>query len=130
MSSSDPESCSSTEDKTNNWSSKSSRMVLYDPVSDALKTDWLTEDDSNFSLSFYLLKLTNFLENSSVKVQLPRWRNSVDIYIDDVFVATIKLDRLGTKVNWQRRFRHKHPFLYMKDLEPKEEGRPSILARL
>lgn len=132
MSSSEPESNAPSQDKTNSWDSKSSRVVLYDPFNHGLKTDWLTQDEGNFPFSFPLPELANFLENSSVRIQLPRWRNSVDIYIDQTakvgFVATVKLTRLGKRTNWQRRLRYKHTYLYMKGLGSEEEAYPSATS--
>ena len=134
MSSSDPESCSSAQNKTHSWDSKSSRVVLYDPFNHGLTTDWLTTDDRNFPLLSHLLKVANFLEKSSLAIQLPRWRNRVDIYIDQEaksrFVATVKLNRLGRKANWQRRLWRKYTMLYMKGFKPEEEARPSTSSTL
>ena len=69
--------------------------------------------------------LTAFSEHSARKIQLPLWRNRVDIYMDEKaksgFIASVNLDRLGAKTNWQRRFRHKYTELYVKELKPGQD---------
>lgn len=71
-------------------------------------------------------------KTDSIKVHLPRWRNRVDIYIDEEarseFVATVKLDRLGRKRNWQRRLGHNYTTLYVKGLRPEEPRTSSSSA--
>lgn len=112
----------SSQNGTKSWENKLSRVVMYDPSSHGLTMGDLTKEDRNFHFSLRLPKLANFLEQSSLAVQLPRWRNRVDIYTDEKarsgFVATVKLDRLGSKTNWQRRLRHKYTTLYVKGSKP------------
>lgn len=75
---------------------------------------------------------SDLLGTDSFKVHLPWWRNRVDIYMDEEakseFVATIKLDRLGRRTNWQRRLRHNYTTLYVKGFKPEEPRSLSISA--
>ena len=68
-------------------------------------------------------------DGDSFPVDLPRWRNRVDIYVDPEnrsgFVATVQLDRLGPAKNWQRRLGHKYRILHVKGLKPGTVSRTS-----
>jgi len=61
-------------------------------------------------------------ETNSFEVQLPRWRNHVDVFKDMEselgFVATLRLDRIGMKKNWQRRLGYNYKVLYVKGKKP------------
>ena len=65
----------------------------------------------------------------SFPIDLPRWRNRVDIYVcpedRSGFVATVQLDRLGPAKNLQRRFGHKYRVLHVKGLKPGIASRAS-----
>ena len=65
----------------------------------------------------------------SFPIDLPRWRNRVDIYVcpenRSGFVATVQLDRLGPAKNLQRRFGHKYRVLHVKGLKPGTASRTS-----
>ncbi len=58
----------------------------------------------------------------SFQVDLPWWRNRVDIYVDPKtktgFVATVQLNRLGKIKNWQRHIGHNYTVLHVKGLKP------------
>ena len=57
-------------------------------------------------------------ESNAFEIDLPRWRNRVHVYADmkkqEGYAATIKLDRLGLKRNWQRRLGLNYHVLYVK----------------
>ena len=67
---------------------------------------------------------------NSFQVDLPWWRNRVDIYVDPKnktgFVATVQLDRLGKIKNWQRRIGHNYTVLHVKGLKPDTPSRTSL----
>jgi len=97
---------------------------VYDPSSHKLSTDYLSKLDSQL-LNFYslaVLWLILTIASDNFEVHLPWWRNSVDIYVDSVartgFVATVRLDKLGPKKNWQRRLRQNYTVLRVKGLKP------------
>ncbi|CAF9942097.1 MAG: hypothetical protein HETSPECPRED_005084 [Heterodermia speciosa] len=96
--------------RTNSWEKNPSKAFVYDPSSHKLSTDYLSTLD----------KTENF------EIDLPWWRNTVDIYVDSVartgFVATVRLDKLSTKKNWQRRLRQNYTVLRVKGLKPGEKG--------
>ena len=81
-------------------------MVIFFPCFSSTDSNWIGKSDS-------------------FQVHLPWWRNRVNIYVDEEartgFVATVKLDRLGPKTNWQRRLRHNYTTLYVKGLKPEDE---------
>lgn len=123
-----------TQNKTNGRASKSPRVIIYDPLNHTLGLERLTEDESKFLCSSHLPKFANFLEKTSVAVQLSRWRNDVNVFLDQEsrsgFVAIVKLNRLGPKITWQRRLQNKYTTLYMKGLKPDDEAEASTSRRL
>ncbi|CAD6587514.1 MAG: hypothetical protein ASARMPREDX12_002917 [Alectoria sarmentosa] len=61
-------------------------------------------------------------ESNSFEIQLPRWRNRVHVYADMEeqrgYAATLRLDRLGLKKNWQRRLGINYRVLHVKGKKP------------
>ena len=58
-------------------------------------------------------------KTNSFEVQLPRWRNQMDVYIDmeerKGYIASIRLGRrLGVKGNWQRHLGMNYQVLFVK----------------
>lgn len=81
------------------------------------------------ALSIYQSLLMFLQEKTFLSMKLPRWRNRVNIYVDPKkqsgLVASVKLNRLGTRTTWRRRLGHKYNVLYVKGLTREEENRPS-----
>ena len=61
-------------------------------------------------------------KTNSFEVQLPRWRNRVDVYTDmeerTGYTATLRLNRLGLKKNWQRHLGMNYQVLFVKGDKP------------
>lgn len=57
-------------------------------------------------------------ESDAFEIDLPRWRNRVEVYADMKnhwgYAATLRLDRLGLKKNWQRRLGLNYNVLHVK----------------
>ena len=68
-------------------------------------------------------------KHDSFQVDLPWWRNRVDIYVDPKtktgFVATVQLNKLGKIKNWQRHMGHNYTVLHVKGLKPDTPSRTS-----
>lgn len=132
------ETSRSTGSRTNSWDkTHSSKAFVYDPLNHKLSTEKLSTLDSQSPHSLNLVfhgiskcELTISTEIDNFEVRLPRWRNSIDIYVDAAsrsgFVATVRLDKLGPKKNWQRRLRRNYTVLRVKGARP--EGKQSRLS--
>lgn len=62
-------------------------------------------------------------ENNSFEMPLPKWRNRVDVYMDQKartgYIATLHLNYcLGVWRNWQRRFGWDYQVLFVKGAKP------------
>lgn len=61
-------------------------------------------------------------ESNSFEISLPRWRNRVHVYIDmeaqEGYTATLRLDRVGMKKNWQRHLGVNYQVLWVKGRKP------------
>ncbi|KAL2058178.1 hypothetical protein ABVK25_001796 [Lepraria finkii] len=92
----------------------STKAIVYDPSSHQLETEYCKDLNSKYA---------------SFQVDLPWWRNRVDIYVDPRtktgFVATVQLNRLGSIKNWQRRFGHNYTVLLVKGSKPSAPSRTS-----
>ena len=66
--------------------------------------------------------MSSIEESNSFEIQLPRWRNRVHVYADMEeqrgYAATLRLDRLGLKKNWQRRLGINYRVLHVKGKKP------------
>ena len=109
--------------RTNSWEKNPLKAIIYDPSSHSLSTEYLSTLDSQFCQVTTLFPQLNFqTETDNFEVHLPWWRNTVDIYVDAAarsgFVATVRLDKLGAKKNWQRRLKHNYTVLRVKGPKP------------
>ena len=62
-------------------------------------------------------------QHASFQVHLPRWRNRVDIYLDEKkktgLVTSIDLGQIGVKRNLKRRLGYNYRVLHVKGVKPK-----------
>lgn len=119
------ERCSSGS-RTDSWEKSPLKAIVYDPSSHKLSTDYLSTLDSQSPKNCRSCsQLTFNIETDNFEVHLPWWRNTVDIYVDaearSGFVATVRLDKLGPKKNWQRRLRHNYTILRVKGPKPEKK---------
>lgn len=116
--------------RTNSWDKAPVKAIVYDPTSRRLSTDYLSTLESQSDDSNAHSQLTRKTESDNFQVHLPWWRNSVDIYVDaearSGFVATVRLDKLGLKKNWQRRLRQNYTVLRVKG--PKPNGNEETMS--
>lgn len=114
--------------RTPSWENKSLKAIVYDPESHDISTERLSilESTSPNHVPAIATHTKSLVESDNRPVYLPRWRNSVDIYLNaesrSAFVATIRLDKqLSPSQNWQRRLRRNYKVLYVKGLKPEQE---------
>ena len=106
------------------------QKIIYDPSLDTFETvDSGNLNGESWSVSAHENAANFIADCDSFTVDLPRWRNRVDIYVGSEnrsgFVATVQLDRLGQAKNWQRRLSHKYRILHVKGLKPGTVSRTS-----
>ena len=107
----------------------STKAIIYDPSSHQLKTEDCKDLNSGWSYRSTDMSSNSPGKYASFQVDLPWWRNRVDIYVDPItktgFVATVQLNRLGKIKNWQRRFGHNYTVLLVKGSKPSTPSRTS-----
>ena len=118
---------SSQEGRSRSFDRKVQYVIVYDPSEHALSTEPLSDPERTLPLLSKMgARLTPTGTTGIFQVRLPSWRNRVDIYLDEEakqgLVATVQLDRLGLKNNWQRRLRHNYTSLYVRGAKPRSKN--------
>ena len=107
---------------TGSSDNKQARVIVWDPLNHHLSFEMQETLDSKFKTSPDQSRLTTTEEDASFKVHLPRWRNRVDIYLDEEnkagFVTSIDLSKLGVGKNLKRRLRYSYTVLHVKGANP------------
>ena len=105
------------------------QAIVYDPSKDKFTTVERENLNSKWEEPGSRNAANFSADCDSFPVHLPLWRNKVDIYIYPEkragFVATVQLDRLGARKNWQRRLRQNYMVLHVKGLKPGTFSRAS-----
>ena len=112
---------------TGSWDHKASRVIVWDPLNHDLSFEMEETLDSEFVTSPDRSILTVTEKYASFPVHLPRWRNRVDIYLDEEhkagFVTSIDLSQLGVGKNLKRRLRYRYTVLHVKGAKPRMPSR-------
>ncbi len=109
--------------RTSSWDNKHSRVIVYDPLNHDLSFETEETLNSMDIASRFRSPLITPETDTSFKVHLPRWRNRVNIYLDDErkagFVTSIDLGKLGVGKNLKRRLRYNYTVLHVKGARPR-----------
>lgn len=101
---------------------RGTKAIVYDPSSHQLWTEDCNKLDSEWSYHGEDMSSNLLGKYTSFQLDLPWWRNRVDIYINPEtktgFVATVQLDRLGKIKNLQRRVGQNYTVLLVKGSTP------------
>lgn len=113
--------------RTGNWDHKESRVIVWDPLNHDLSFEMEETLDGRSAISPDRSLLTVTEKYASFPVHLPRWRNRVDIYLDEEhkagFVTSIDLSQLGVGKNLKRRLRYRYTVLHVKGAKPRMPSR-------
>ncbi len=108
---------------------KQPRVIVWDPLNHQLSFEMQDTLDSKSTTSPDGSPLTKTEDDASFKVHLPRWRNRVDIYLDEEhkagFVTSIDLSKLGVGKNLKRRLRYSYTVLHVKGANPRMPSKPN-----
>ncbi len=108
--------------RTGSWDNRTSRAIVYDPLKHHLSFETEENLNSKIPVSGNRFKLIFAETDTSFQVHLPRWRNRVDIYLDDQqkegFVTSIDLGKLGVGKNLKRRLGYDYTVLHVKGAKP------------
>ena len=104
---------------------KERKVVVYDHGAH----DLYTNDEAVFDNSksekriLYFSNLTSLDEKYAYCMDLPRWRNRVNLNVDpdlkSLFLAEVRIDKIGWRKNWQRRLRINYTKIYVKGPKPR-----------
>ncbi len=131
MASKNPKKTEEQRSRHNTGSSdhKQARVIVWDPLNHDLSFEMQETLDGMSTTSSDHSPLTIIEEDASFKVHLPRWRNRVDIYLDEKnkagFVTSIDLSKLGVGKNLKRRLRYSYTVLHVKGANPWMPSKPN-----
>lgn len=115
-----------SQQRTLSWEHKHSQAIVWDPLNHEVSYEAKETLDSKLATKAECSILTVIESYDTFKVHIPRWRNRVDIYLDDErkagFVTSIDLGKLGLRKNMKRRLRYNYTVLHIKGAKP---GMPS-----
>ena len=117
----------SSKHRIKSWEHSPPLALVYRPGNPDLAVEEINEANGKpmdmpliFSLNSWLIPPSE--ESNSYEVQLPRWRNRLHVYIDMEkrlgYTATLRLDRVGRKKNWQRHLGLNYKVLFVKGDKP------------
>lgn len=111
--------------RTSKWEHDPQQALVLEPENRHLTIEDINDSNSKYRPSLLGHRIASHVQieaTNSFEVQLPRWRNHVDIFKDMEselgFVATLQLDQLGLKKNWQRRLGMNYKVLHVKGKKP------------